>query len=86
MGGARGNFDLVYARQGDWLAGSWDGRGLEEEVKGLARVAVVDLEVVGQGFAFLEGDEGQQDVAGQRQIERGVGFEMAVSVFLPGAG
>ena len=55
-------------------------------MKGLARVAVVDLEVVGQGFAFLEGDEGQQDVAGQRQIERGVGFAMAVSVFLPGAG
>ena len=49
-------------------------------------MAVVDLEVVGQGFAFLEGDEGQQDVAGQRQIERGVGFAMAVSVFLPGAG
>ena len=41
---------------------------------------------VGQGLTLLEGDQGQENVAGERQIERGVGFAMAVPVFLPGAG
>ena len=50
------------------------------------RVAVVELEEVCQRLALLERDEGQEDVAGERQIERGVGFAMAVPVFLPGAG
>jgi len=49
-------------------------------------VAVVELEEVCQRLALLEGDEGQEDVAGECQIECGVGFAMAVSVFLPGAG
>ena len=52
----------------------------------MVRVAVVEFEVVCQRLALLEGDEGEEDVAGERQIERGVGFAMAVSVFLPGAG
>ena len=52
----------------------------------MAAVAVVEFEEMGQRLAFLEGDEGQEDVAGEREIERGVGFAMAVSVFLPGAG
>lgn len=39
-----------------------------------------------QGLTLLEGDHGQEDVAGERQIERGVGFAVAVPVFLPGAG
>jgi hypothetical protein len=39
-----------------------------------------------QRLAFLEGDDGQEDVAGEREIERGVRFAMAVSIFLPGAG
>jgi hypothetical protein len=47
---------------------------------------MVMFEEVRQRLAFLEGDEGQQDVAGESEIERGVGFAMAVSVFLPGAG
>ena len=42
-------------------------------------MAVVELEEVCQRLALLEGDEGQEDVAGERQIERGVGFAMAVS-------
>jgi hypothetical protein len=50
------------------------------------QVAVVELEEVCQRLALLEGDEGQEDVAGERQIERGVGLAMAVSVFLSGAG
>lgn len=44
------------------------------------------FEEVCQRLALLEGDEGQEDVAGEREVERGVGFAMAVSVFLPGAG
>lgn len=49
-------------------------------------MAVIKFEEVGQGLPRLEGDEGQKDVAGERQIERGVGFAMAVPLFLPGAG
>ena len=52
----------------------------------MARVAMVKFKEVGQRLAFLKGDEGQEDVAGERKIERGVGFAMAVSVFLPRAG
>ena len=44
------------------------------------------LEEVSQRLASLEGDEGQKGVAGELEIERGVGFAMAVSVFLLGAG
>lgn len=50
------------------------------------RVAVIMFEEVCQRLALLEGDEGQEDVAGEREIECGVGFAMAVTVFLPGAG
>ena len=49
-------------------------------------VAMVLFEEVSQRLAFLEGDHGQEDVPGERPIECGVGFAMAVSVFLPGAG
>ena len=49
-------------------------------------VAVVMFEEVSQRLAFLEGDEGQEDVASEREIERGVGFAMAMAVFLPGTG
>ena len=49
-------------------------------------VAMVMFKEVSQRLTFLEGDEGQEDVAGEREIERGVGFAMAVAVFLPGAG
>lgn len=49
-------------------------------------MAVVAFKEMGQRLAFLEGDQRQQDVAGERQIEGGVGFAMAVTVFLPGAG
>jgi len=55
-------------------------------LKGVWRVTMVTFKEVGQRLAFLEGDQGQQDVAGQREIQRGVGFAMAVTVFLPGTG
>ena len=47
---------------------------------------MVLFEEVCQRLALLEGDEGQEDVAGEREIERGVGFAVSVSVFLPGTG
>jgi hypothetical protein len=47
---------------------------------------MVKFEEVGQRLTLLAGDEGQEDVAGEREIERGVGFAMAVPVFLPGTG
>ena len=47
---------------------------------------MVKFKEVGQRLTFIEGDEGQEDVAGEREIEGGVGFAMAMSVFLPGAG
>jgi hypothetical protein len=47
---------------------------------------MVMFEEVCQRLAFLEGDDGQEDVASEREIERGVRFAMAVSVFLPSAG
>jgi len=49
-------------------------------------VAMVMFEEVCQRLAFFERDEGQEDVAGECEIERGVGFAVAVAVFLPGAG
>ena len=52
----------------------------------MGRVRMVMFEEMGQRLAWLEGDEGQENVAGERQIEGGVGFAMAVPVFLPGAG
>jgi hypothetical protein len=60
--------------------------GVEDESQGMTGVAMVLFEEVGQWLAWLEGDQGQEDVAGERQIERGVGFAMTVPVFLPGAG
>ena len=49
-------------------------------------MAMVEFKEVRQGLALLEGDQGQEDVAGERQIERSGGFAMAVPIFLPGAG
>lgn len=47
---------------------------------------MVVFEEVCQRLALLKGDDGQEDVASEGQIERGIGFAMAVPVFLPGAG
>ena len=47
---------------------------------------MVEFKEVRQGLALLEGDQGQEDVAGERQIERSGGLAMAVPIFLPGTG
>ena len=49
-------------------------------------VATIVFKEVRQWLAWFKGDRGQEDVAGQRQIERGVGLAVAMPVFLPGAG
>jgi hypothetical protein len=49
-------------------------------------MAMVVFEEVCQRLPLLKGDDGQEDVAGEGEIECGVGFAMAVPVFLPGAG
>jgi hypothetical protein len=79
-------FQVTETLQGVWLAGSENGAGLEEESEDVGRVAMVMFEEMGQRLALLEGDARQQDVAGERQIEGGVGLAMAVAIFLPGAG
>ena len=52
----------------------------------MVRMAMVVFEEVCQRLPLLKGDDGQKDVAGEGEIERGVGFAMSVPVFLPGAG
>ena len=52
----------------------------------MGRVALVAFKILGQRLAFLEGDQRQQHVARQRQIQRGVGLAVTVPVFLLGAG
>lgn len=52
----------------------------------MAWVAMVMFKEMSQRLTFLEGDEGQEDVAGEREIERSVGFAMAMAVFLPSTG
>ncbi len=47
---------------------------------------MVVFKEVRQGLAGFEGDQDQEDVAGERQIQRGVGSAMSVPVFLAGAG
>ena len=49
-------------------------------------MVMVVFEEVCQRLPLLKGDDGQKDVAGEGEIERGVGFAMSVPVFLPGAG
>ena len=47
-------------------------------------VTVAKFEAVGQGQALLEGDEGQQRIARQGQLECRFGSAMTMGVFLPG--
>ncbi len=47
---------------------------------------MVEFDEVRHGLTWLEGDRGQADVTGERQIERSGGFAMAVPILLPRAG
>jgi len=57
---------------------------LKDKVEGFGWVAVVKLEEVREGFALLGGNDGEQGVACERQIESGPWS--SVPVFLPGGG
>lgn len=59
---------------------------MKNEVEGLGRVSVVKLEEMREGFALLEGNDGEQGIARECQIESGLWSSMAVPVFLPGGG
>ena len=59
---------------------------MKDEAESLARVAVIELEEVSEGLALLKGNEGNQGIARERQIESGPGSSMAVTVFLPSGG
>jgi hypothetical protein len=59
---------------------------LKDKDEGFGWVAVVKLEEVGEGPALLEGNDGKQGIARERQGESGLGSSMPVPVFLPGGG
>lgn len=59
---------------------------MKDEVDGFCWVAVVKLEEVGEGLALLEGNDGQEGIASECQIQSGAGSSMPVAVFLPGGG
>ncbi len=61
-----------------------DWAGVKDPSQGLAWVAMVEFDEVRHGLTWLEGDQGQADVTGERQIERSGGFTMAVPILLPG--
>ena len=47
---------------------------------------MVEFEEMRQGLAFLEGDQGQKPVSGERQIESSSGFSVKMLFLLPRAG
>ena len=57
---------------------------MKNEVEGLGLVSVVKLEEMREEFALLEGNDGEQGIARECQIESGLWSSMAVPVFLPG--
>lgn len=71
--------------QGVWLAESWQRFSLKEKFDGLCGGAVVALEVLREGLSRLEGDQRQEPIARERQIERGLGSAVTVLILLPGA-
>jgi hypothetical protein len=55
-------------------------------MKGLIGVTMIEFEEVCQRLAVFERNESQKNVAGEGQIEGGVGSAVAVPILLPGAG
>ncbi len=47
---------------------------------------MIPLEELGQRLALLEGDNCQQRIAREREIQSGVGSSMPVTILLPGGG
>jgi hypothetical protein len=59
---------------------------VEDELESLGGVAMVMFEKVREGLSVFEGDESQENVPGECEVEGGVGFAVAEAVLLPGAG
>lgn len=57
---------------------------MKKKLEGFGWMSVVKFEEMSQGLIFLEGNNGQEGVACECQIERSSGSSMAVPIFLPG--
>jgi hypothetical protein len=57
---------------------------LKDKVEGFGWVAVVKLEEVCEGFALLEGNDGEQGIACERQIESSPWSSMSAATHLHG--
>jgi hypothetical protein len=72
--------------QGIWFEMSLDGGDVREEVDSFYRIALVDLEAARQRLVRTKRDDGQQGVAGQREILRGVDAPVSMVVLPPKTG
>jgi len=59
---------------------------VKDEVEGSGWIAVVEFEEVGQRLSLFEGDDGEQSIACEGQIQGGFGPSVPVAIFLPGGG
>jgi hypothetical protein len=56
---------------------------VKDEVEGTGRVAVIKLEEVSKRLTLLEGNDGQESVTSEGQIQSGLGSSVAMAVLLP---
>ena len=59
---------------------------MKNKVEGFGWVAVIKFKKVREWLAQLEGNDGKQGIARERQIERGLWPSMTMMVFLPSRG
>ena len=59
---------------------------MKDEVEGFGGVAVVKFKKVCKWQTLLEGNDGKQGIARERQIESGLWSSMTMMVFLPSRG
>ena len=56
---------------------------MKDEVEGTGRVAVIKLEEVSKRLTLLEGNDGEESVTSEGQIQSGLGSSVAMAVLLP---
>ena len=59
---------------------------MKDKVESFCWVSVVEFEEVSEGLPVLKGNEGEQDVAGEGEVEGSFWSAMSVPIFLPGGG
>ena len=59
---------------------------MEDEVEGMGPLALIKLKEAGERLTRFEGDDGKGRVAGEREVEGGVGTAMPVAILLPQRG